>query len=73
MPIEPLVLDESTGPEIHPADGIAQQRIRTAGGRFKECPVCLGEHCEQIHDASLSVLRWFRGEVTKSFDVVYYE
>ena len=73
MQQESLVLDRPTGPEIHDADGIAQRGIRTAGGPLKECPVCLGEHWEQIHDATLSVRQWFRGEVTKSFDVVYFE
>jgi hypothetical protein len=47
--------------------------MRTAVGRFKECPVCLGQHEEQIHDATLSVRQWFRSEVTKSFNVVYFE
>ena len=73
MQPESLVLDRPTGPEILDADVIAERRTRTARWRFKECPVCLGEHEEQIHDATLAVRQWFRGEVTKSFDVVYYE
>ena len=30
-----------------------------------ECPVCLGQHEEEIHTATVRVHRWFRGEVTK--------
>ncbi|GEM_PF-3059377 len=33
--------------------------------RTRECPVCLGQHEEEIHTATLRVRRWFRGEVTK--------
>ena len=73
MQQESLVLDRPTGPEIHDAGVIADRRTRTAGCRFKECPVCLGQHEEQIHDATLSVRQWFRGEVTKSFDIVFFE
>ena len=32
-----------------------------------DCPVCLGQHDEEIHAATLAVHRWFRAEVTKSF------
>lgn len=35
--------------------------------RAGECPVCLGEHDEDIHGATIRVHRWFRGEVTRSF------
>ena len=73
MQQESLVLDRPAGLEIPDADDIVQRRARTADYRFKECPVCLGQHEEQIHDATLNVRQWFRGEVTKSFDVVYYE
>jgi len=73
MQQEPLVLDGPIGPEIPDADVIPRRRTRTAGHRFKECPVCFGQHEEQIHDATLSVRQWFRGEVTKGFDVVYFE
>jgi hypothetical protein len=34
-----------------------------------ECSVCLGPHDEETHAATLSVRRWFRDEVTKSFRV----
>ncbi len=34
-----------------------------------DCPVCLGPHDEETHSATLSVRRWFRDEVTKSFRV----
>jgi len=30
-----------------------------------DCPVCLGPHHEEIHDASLSVRRWFRQEIAR--------
>jgi hypothetical protein len=73
MQEEPLVLDRPAVREIHDAVIIAGRGTRTARGRIKECPVCLGEHEEQIHDATMSVLQWFRAEVTKSFDVVFYE
>jgi hypothetical protein len=72
MQQESLVLDRPAGPEIHDAGVLANRRTRTAG-RFKECPVCFGQHEEQIHDATLSVRQWFRGEVTKGFDVVFFE
>jgi len=32
---------------------------------LRECRVCMGPHDAEIHDASLSIHRWFRGEVTK--------
>jgi hypothetical protein len=73
MQQEPLILDRPTGPEIHQAGVIAQRRGRVSGHRFKECRICFGQHEEQIHDATLSVRQWFRGEVTKGFDVVFYE
>jgi hypothetical protein len=73
MQQELLVLDEPARPEIHDAGVIAEGRPRMASCRFKECPICFGQHEEQIHDATLAVRQWFRGEVTKSFDIVYYE
>jgi hypothetical protein len=73
MQQESLILDRPTGPEILDAGIIADRVTRQGRDRFKECRVCLGEHEEQIHDATLSVRQWFRGEVTKSFDVVYFE
>ncbi len=36
---------------------------------FNECSVCLGEHDDEIHAATLSVRSWFRDEVTKSFRI----
>jgi hypothetical protein len=73
MQQESLLLDRPTGPEIHDAGIIAHRRTRTARCRCEECPVCLGQHEERIHDATLSVRQWFRGEVTKSFNVVFFE
>ncbi len=40
-------------------------RARTA-----DCRVCLGQHDDEIHEATLSVRRWFRDEVTKSFQPI---
>jgi hypothetical protein len=73
MQQESMVLDRPTGPPIQDAVVIADPEPRTDRYRFKECRICLGQHEEQVHDATLSVLQWFRGEVTKSFDVVYFE
>ena len=73
MQQESMVLDQIPGPDIQDVGILADREIRTARGRFKECRVCLGQHEEQVHDATLSVRQWFRGEVTKSFDVVYFE
>jgi hypothetical protein len=36
---------------------------------FNECSVCLGEHDDEIHAATLSIRGWFREEVTKSFRI----
>jgi len=36
---------------------------------FDECSVCLGDHDEEIHAATLSVRSWFRDEVTKTFRI----
>jgi hypothetical protein len=33
----------------------------------QECRVCLGEHDEEIHSATLSVRGWFREQVLQSF------
>lgn len=33
----------------------------------KECPVCLGQHDNEIHSATVNVLEWFRFEVTRYF------
>ena len=41
--------------------------------RFDECSVCLGDHDDEIHAATLSVKSWFRDEVTKSFRIVPVE
>jgi hypothetical protein len=73
MQQESLVLDRPTGPVIQDVGIIADRATRTARCRFKECPICLGQHEEQIHDATVSVRQWFRGEVTKSFNVVFFE
>ncbi|MGA2271461.1 MAG: hypothetical protein ABSH44_23600 [Bryobacteraceae bacterium] len=73
MQHESLVLDQAASHEIHHDGIIVGRRGRAGRCRVKECPVCLGQHEEQIHDATLSVRQWFRGEVTKSFDVVFYE
>lgn len=43
------------------AKGVAE-RIRTA-----DCRICMGQHEQEIHEATTRVRRWFRGEVTKGF------
>lgn len=40
-------------------------RTRVTATRVRECPVCLGQHEDEIHTATLRVRRWFRFEVTK--------
>jgi hypothetical protein len=32
-----------------------------------DCRVCLGEHEDDIHSATLSVHAWYRGHVTRYF------
>jgi len=34
---------------------------------MKDCKVCLVQHDDEIHAATLSVREWFREEVTQSF------
>lgn len=34
----------------------------------KDCRVCLGEHDEDIHAATVAVHAWFRGHVTRYFE-----
>jgi len=43
------------------AKGVSE-RIRTV-----DCPICLGQHEQEIHEATTRVRRWFRSEVTKGF------
>jgi hypothetical protein len=33
--------------------------------RVHDCNVCYGEHCDDIHDATLRIHRWLRHEVTR--------
>ncbi len=33
-----------------------------------ECRVCLGEHDEDIHTATMNVREWFRCQVVKNFE-----
>lgn len=33
--------------------------------RGRDCAVCMGQHEDEIHTATLRVRRWFRVEVTK--------
>jgi hypothetical protein len=35
----------------------------------KECKICLVEHDEEIHSATLSVHEWLREKVTRFFPV----
>jgi hypothetical protein len=43
----------------------ATRTFKTVRGR--ECRVCLGEHDEETHCATLAVRAWYRSEVTKYF------
>jgi hypothetical protein len=43
----------------------SEEQLRTVPAR--ECRVCLGEHDEDIHSATLDVHAWFRGRVTRYF------
>lgn len=40
--------------------------------RVEDCKVCLGAHDEEVHDATLGVREWFRGQVTKHFEDYEY-
>lgn len=35
---------------------------------FTECRICLGEHDEALHTATLNVREWFRWQVIKHFE-----
>lgn len=35
-----------------------------------ECPVCYSTHDDEIHEATLRIHRWFRGQVTRNFQDV---
>ena len=35
---------------------------------LKECKICLGEHSDEIHAATLSVRNWFHFQVTRWLD-----
>jgi len=51
-----------------PFRNISEARDAAIRSHAAECPVCLGPHDEEIHAATVAVHRWFRGEVTKSFE-----
>ncbi|HJT88435.1 MAG TPA: hypothetical protein VJ732_11275 [Bryobacteraceae bacterium] len=53
--------------DSHPRRSEAHILAGSRARRSSDCPVCLGEHQEEIHSATLSVHQWFRAEVTKSF------
>jgi hypothetical protein len=40
----------------------------TTKAKVKDCKVCMMEHDEEIHDATLSVRHWFAWQVTKHFE-----
>jgi hypothetical protein len=39
--------------------------VRVLVPRGRECPVCLGPHDDEIHQATDSIREWFRSEVTR--------
>jgi hypothetical protein len=51
-----------TGIIPFPGGPIAPRVLRMA---VRDCRICFGPHDQEIHDASVSIRRWFRGEVTK--------
>lgn len=51
---------------IAPESTLRTHRRVKPGNR--DCAVCLCEHNDQIHTATLSVRQWFRSEVTKYLD-----
>ncbi len=44
------------------------QETTKARIKAKDCKVCMMEHDEEIHDATLSVRHWFAWQVTKHFE-----
>ena len=62
--------DEYLEPGTFEANAVAYvEPFEVDSDTFNECRVCLGEHDEEIHAATLSVRSWFRDEVTKSFRI----
>jgi hypothetical protein len=49
---------------------VAQAVPAVKRARGRECRVCLGEHDEETHSATLAVRAWYRSEVTKYLDDV---
>ena len=37
-----------------------------------ECAVCYSTHDDEIHEATLRIHRWFRGQVTHNFEDVTF-
>lgn len=58
--VEPFVDELTECDELSECDELAD---------CNECSVCMGEHDEEIHAATVSVRGWFRVEVTKSFRI----
>lgn len=59
--LEPGLFESNSVPYVEPYTGDLAP--------FNECAVCLGQHDDEIHAATLSVRAWFREEVTKSFRI----
>jgi hypothetical protein len=57
--------DETSSGPSNPAR--TRQPRTAAPKRGRECTICLGEHDESIHAATVSVRQWFRSEVEKWF------
>jgi hypothetical protein len=54
---------------LHASDRYREVIAKRGPARVRagECPVCLGQHEEEIHSATVRVRRWFRSEVTRGF------
>ena len=61
------------------ASGDTVRRILLLGGtmnvettgpidQLPECPVCLGVHDPEIHDATITIHRWLRREIARRID-----
>ena len=57
-----ITLEIETNEQPRPRPGVTPYRNR------HDCRVCLGEHDEEIHGATVRVHTWLRREVTRYLD-----
>jgi hypothetical protein len=48
------------------------ERIMETALEAPECRVCLGAHEEDVHDATLALHVWLRGEIARRVDPIPY-